>query len=40
MKQSYTAVIQQDEGWWIGWIQDLPMFERDNHIRTFRFRCL
>ena len=24
MKQAYTAVIQQDEGWWIGWIQEIP----------------
>ena len=24
MKQTYTAVIQQDEGWWIGWIQEIP----------------
>ena len=24
MGQTYTAVIQQDEGWWIGWIQEIP----------------
>ena len=24
MEQTYTAVIQQDEGWWIGWIQEIP----------------
>ena len=24
MIQTYTAVIQQDEGWWIGWIQEIP----------------
>ena len=24
MLQTYTAVIQQDEGWWIGWIQEIP----------------
>ena len=24
MTQIYTAVIQQDEGWWIGWIQEIP----------------
>ena len=24
MTQTYTAVIQQDEGWWIGWIQEIP----------------
>ncbi len=24
MKQSFTAVIKQDEGWWIGWIEEVP----------------
>ena len=24
MRQTYTAVIQKDEGWWIGWIQEIP----------------
>ena len=24
MKQAYTAVIQQDADWWIGWIQEIP----------------
>ena len=24
MGQTYTAVIQRDEGWWIGWIQEIP----------------
>ena len=23
MQQNYTAVIQQQEGWWIGWIQEI-----------------
>jgi predicted RNase H-like HicB family nuclease len=23
MQQSYTAVIQQQDGWWIGWIQEI-----------------
>ena len=23
MAQTYTAVIQKDEGWWIGWIQEV-----------------
>ncbi len=22
--QAYTAVILQDEDWWIGWIQEIP----------------
>ena len=24
MQQSYTAIIQQQNGWWIGWIQEIP----------------
>ncbi len=24
MKQSYTAVVKQDEGWWIGWVTEIP----------------
>jgi predicted RNase H-like HicB family nuclease len=24
VKQSYTAVVKQDGGWWIGWIEEVP----------------
>jgi predicted RNase H-like HicB family nuclease len=24
MNQEYTAVIKQDVGWWIGWIEEVP----------------
>ena len=24
MTQNYTAVIQRNNGWWIGWIQEIP----------------
>ena len=24
MRDGYTAVIQQREGWWIGWIEEVP----------------
>ncbi len=24
MAQSYTAVIKEDAGWWIGWIEEVP----------------
>ncbi len=24
MNQQYTAVIKQDAGWWIGWIEEIP----------------
>jgi len=23
MKQKYTAVIKKNEGWWIGWIEEI-----------------
>lgn len=23
MQQNYTAVIQQSDGWWIGWVQEI-----------------
>lgn len=24
MKTNYTAVLKQDSGWWIGWVEELP----------------
>ena len=24
VKQKFTAVIKQDSGWWIGWIEEIP----------------
>ena len=24
MSASYTAVVKQDAGWWIGWIEEVP----------------
>jgi predicted RNase H-like HicB family nuclease len=24
MKNNYTAVVKQDNGWWIGWIEEVP----------------
>lgn len=24
MKRPFTAVLKQDEGWWIGWIEEVP----------------
>lgn len=24
MKQEFTAVIKEDAGWWIGWIEEVP----------------
>ena len=22
--QNHTAVLRQDEGWWIGWVEEIP----------------
>jgi predicted RNase H-like HicB family nuclease len=24
MNQNYTALIKEDAGWWIGWIEEVP----------------
>ncbi len=24
MENKYTAVIKEDNGWWIGWIEEIP----------------
>lgn len=24
MNTEYTAVVKQDQGWWIGWIEEVP----------------
>lgn len=24
MKNKYNAILKQDEGWWIGWIEEIP----------------
>jgi len=30
---SYTAVIQQREKWWIGWIEEVPGVNSQGHTR-------
>ena len=41
MQQTYTAVVKQDEGWWIGWIEEVPGVNcqersRDSLVETLR----
>jgi len=24
MRNKYTAIVKEDAGWWIGWIQEIP----------------
>jgi len=30
---SYTAVIQQRDGWWIGWVEEVPGVNSQGHTR-------
>ena len=34
MKRNFKAVIKQDEGWWIGWIQEVPGVNSQGKTRT------
>ena len=41
MENTYTAVIKQDDGWWIGWIEEIPGVNcqektRDELMETLR----
>ena len=41
MQQNYTAVIKQDAGWWIGWIEEVPgvnclEYSREALVETLR----
>lgn len=33
MKASYTAVIQRDGKWWIGWVEEIPGVNSQGHTR-------
>jgi len=33
MNQTYTAVIKQDANWWIGWIEEVPGVNCQEHSR-------
>lgn len=34
MKGNYTAVIKEDSGWWIGWVEELPGVNCQEQSRT------
>jgi len=41
MNTTYTAVIKQDNGWWLGWIEEVPGVNcqeksREDLIETLR----
>ncbi len=33
MAATYTAVVQQDGEWWIGWIEEVPGVNSQGHTR-------
>jgi len=34
MKKEFTAVIKQDSGWWIGWIEEIPGVNSQGKTKT------
>jgi len=34
MKRKFNAVIKQDEGWWIGWVEEIPGVNSQGKTRT------
>jgi len=33
MENTYTAIIKQDDEWWIGWIEEIPGTNCQEHSR-------
>ena len=40
MKNRYTAAIKQDEGWWIGWVEEVPGVNCQAKTRAALLRSL
>jgi predicted RNase H-like HicB family nuclease len=34
MNRHFTAVVKKDEGWWIGWVQEIPGVNSQGKTRT------
>ena len=34
MKRSFNAIIKQDDGWWIGWVEEIPGVNSQGKTRT------
>ena len=32
--QTYNAVIRKDEGWWIGWVEEIPGVNSQGNTRA------
>ncbi len=33
MTATYTAIVQQDDEWWIGWVEEVPGVNSQGHTR-------
>lgn len=40
MKRQFSAVIKQDEGWWIGWVEEVPGVNSQGKTRAELLRNL
>jgi len=34
MKRSFNAIIKQDDGWWIGWVEEIPGVNSQGKTRS------
>ena len=34
MKRTFNAVIKQDDGWWIGWVEEIPGVNSQGKTRS------
>ncbi|MCD6261552.1 MAG: type II toxin-antitoxin system HicB family antitoxin [Deltaproteobacteria bacterium] len=40
MKKEYTAIIKQEGNWWIGWIEEIPGVNCQEHTREELIKSL
>ncbi len=34
MNASYTAIVKQDGDWWVGWVEEVPGVNAQEHSKT------
>jgi predicted RNase H-like HicB family nuclease len=34
MKRTFNAIIKQDDGWWIGWVEEIPGVNSQGKTRS------
>jgi predicted RNase H-like HicB family nuclease len=40
MKRTFNAIIKQDDGWWIGWVEEIPGVNSQGKTRVELLRNL